>query len=268
MKRLLVVLLGCVALFAAAPGQAQARECDLPNKTPLWIDFADGSVPYWQMFAQPGVIAAAANFIFPPQIRALGAKTVYWEMNLRERVGTPANPRDPKVVQDWADRVFYRAVASSACATPWIALNEMWGSNLADAVVAHEHPVPPERDHLRQAPAGARCAPVPAPLHAAVHGRGGRRLVARGFAVHRLRARDLLQRATAPWAGRDSGITDAAQRVPPGRDRPDRHRDPALEDRHLPRLPHEPGSGRPREAEAGSAPGSTPSSGRCSRSGR
>ncbi len=130
MKRLFVVLLGCVALFAAAPGQAQARECDLPNKTPLWIDFADGSVPYWPMFARPGVIAAAANFIFPPQIRALGAKTIYWEMNFRQRVGTPTNPKEPAVVTDWADRVFYRAVASSACATPWIALNEMWGSNL------------------------------------------------------------------------------------------------------------------------------------------
>ena len=130
MKRLVVVLLGSVALFAAAPGQAEARECGLPNKTPLWVDFADGSVPYWQMFARPGVIAAAANFIFPPQIRAMGAKTVYWEMNFRQRVGTPTNPEDPKDVADWADRIFYRAVASSACATPWIALNEMWGSNL------------------------------------------------------------------------------------------------------------------------------------------
>jgi hypothetical protein len=130
-KRLFVVLLGCVALFAVAPGQAQARECGLPDKAPLWIDFADGSVPYWTMFARPGVIAAAANFIYPPQIRALGAKTVYWEMNFRQRVGTPANPMEPAEVEDWADRVFYRAVASSACATPWIALNEMWGSNLA-----------------------------------------------------------------------------------------------------------------------------------------
>jgi hypothetical protein len=82
------------------------------------------------MFARPGVIAAAANFIYPPQIRALGAKTVYWEMNFRQRVGTPTNPQDPADVADWADRIFYRAVASSACATPWIALNEMWGSNL------------------------------------------------------------------------------------------------------------------------------------------
>ena len=130
MKRLFVVLLGCVALFAASPGQAQARECGLPNQSPLWIDFADGSVPYWPMFARPGVIAAAANFIFPPQLRAMGAKTIYWEMNFRQRAGTPTNPLEPDEVEDWADRIFYRAVASSACATPWIALNEMWGSNL------------------------------------------------------------------------------------------------------------------------------------------
>ena len=131
MKRLLVLAIGCVTLFAAAPGQAQARECGLPSKSPVWVDFADGSVPFWTMFARPGVVAAAANFIYPAQLRALGAKTVYWEMNFRDRVGTPANPKEPAVVDDWADRVFYRGVASSACATPWIALNEMWGSNLA-----------------------------------------------------------------------------------------------------------------------------------------
>jgi hypothetical protein len=130
-KRLVVLVLGILTLFAAAPGQAEARECGLPSKSPVWVDFADGSVPYWDMFAQPGIVAAAANFIFPPQLRALGAKTVYWEMNFRQRVGTPTNPMEPAAVQDWADRVFYRAVASSACATPWIALNEMWGSNLA-----------------------------------------------------------------------------------------------------------------------------------------
>src|SRR6266545_1830328 len=130
-KRFLVLLLGCAAVFGAAPGQAQAQECGLPSRQPLWIDFADGSVPYWPMFARPGVVAAAANFIFPVQIRARGAKTIYWEMNLKWRVGTPTNPLDPNIVEDWADRVFFRAVASSACARPLIALNEMWGSNLA-----------------------------------------------------------------------------------------------------------------------------------------
>jgi hypothetical protein len=129
-KRLVVVVLACSLGFAAAPGDAQARDCGLPRQQPMYIDFADGSVPYWPMFARPGVIAAAANFIYPAQLRQAGAKTVYWEMNLRLRVGTPTNPMDPTKVEDWADRVFYRAVASSACARPWIALNEMWGSNL------------------------------------------------------------------------------------------------------------------------------------------
>src|SRR4051812_38610397 len=118
-------------MFGVAPGQADARECGLPGKPPVWVDFADGSVPYWSMFARPGVVAAAANFIYPAQLRALGAKTVYWEMNLKQRVGRPTDPMDPALVENWADRVFYRAVASSSCATPWIALNEMWGSNLA-----------------------------------------------------------------------------------------------------------------------------------------
>jgi hypothetical protein len=67
LKRLLVVLLACVAVVAAAPANAHAAECGLPGKQrPLWIDFVDGNVPYWPMFARPGVIAAAANFISPP----------------------------------------------------------------------------------------------------------------------------------------------------------------------------------------------------------
>jgi hypothetical protein len=130
-KRLLVLSLGTLTLFVAVPDRAEARECGLPSTSPVWVDFADGSVPFWTMFARPGVVAAAANFIYPAQLRALGAKTVYWEMNFRQRVGTPTNPMEPADVEAWADRVFYRAVASSACATPWIALNEMWGSNLA-----------------------------------------------------------------------------------------------------------------------------------------
>ena len=125
------------------------------------------------------------------------------------------------------------------------------GLEPGDALVADEPAVPAERDHLRQAPARARRASVPAPLHEAVHGRRGRRLVARGVALHRLRARGLLQRAAAPPRRGRSRLADAAQRVPPGRDRPDRDRDPALEDRDLPRLPHEPGPGRPRGTQAG-----------------
>ena len=66
MKRLLVVLAGCIALFAAAPAQAQARECGLPHRYPLWIDFADG-------VTRPGVTVC-----WPSERWAGGARSAIW----------------------------------------------------------------------------------------------------------------------------------------------------------------------------------------------
>lgn len=129
MKRLLLILLAVCAGFAATPHRAAAGECGISGKGTLWIDFADGSVPFWQVFARPGVIAAAANFIYPPQLRALGAKTVYWDMYLPRRVGTPLEPFDPGVVIDRANRIYDTAAMSSGCTRPVIAENELNGSN-------------------------------------------------------------------------------------------------------------------------------------------
>ena len=39
----------------------------VPAQTPVWLDFADGSVPFWNIFAKPGVVALASNYIFPPK---------------------------------------------------------------------------------------------------------------------------------------------------------------------------------------------------------
>ena len=130
MKRLLVILLAACAAFAATPHRAAAADtCGVPNKGTLWIDFADGSVPFWQVFARPGVIAAAANFIYPPQLRAMGAKTIYWDMNFRLRVGTPLAPFDPGVVINRANRLYSIAAMSSGCTRPMIAENEMNGAS-------------------------------------------------------------------------------------------------------------------------------------------
>ncbi len=130
MKRLLVILLAACACFAAAPHRASAADtCGIPNKGTLWIDFADGSVPFWQVFARPGVIAAAANFIYPPQLRAMGAKTIYWDMNFRLRVGTPLAPFDPDVVINRANRLYSTAAISSGCTKPMIAENEINGAS-------------------------------------------------------------------------------------------------------------------------------------------
>ena len=130
MKRVVVALLAAFAAIAVAPHRAAAATCGIPDKGTLWIDFADGSVPFWQLFARPGVIAAAANFIYPPQLRAAGAKTVYWDMNFRLRVGTPLEPYDPAVVINRATRLYSTAVLSSGCTRPLIAENELNGSKL------------------------------------------------------------------------------------------------------------------------------------------
>jgi hypothetical protein len=125
-----VVLAGVVAFvcFAATARPAEAA-CGLPRGGTAWIDFADGSVPFWYRFARPGVIAAASNFIFPAKLRAAGAKTVYFDLYLNGRIGTPDAPEEEVKVKDWAHRIFYRAVASTGCARPWMALNELFGAH-------------------------------------------------------------------------------------------------------------------------------------------
>jgi hypothetical protein len=130
-KKLTVILLAAVAAFAAAPAEARAAgQCGLPDQRTMWIDFADGSVPFWETFAQPGVIAAASNLIYPPRLRERGAQTVYWDMYLNNRVGTPSAPKDPATIVDRANRLFDYAVQSTGCASPLIAENELFGAGL------------------------------------------------------------------------------------------------------------------------------------------
>ena len=120
-----------IAVLALAAGfglaqPARAQQCGLPDTQPLWIEFSDGSVQFRdQIFGHPGVIAATRGTAVAQSLRRRGAKTVYWEMNLERFVGTPTAPADPATVAGAADRLFDAAAASSACQTPWIALNEL-----------------------------------------------------------------------------------------------------------------------------------------------
>jgi hypothetical protein len=128
------LLVGLLQAAQAAPSH-RARpggtgECGLPAKRPLWIDFGDGSVPFWKLFAQPGLVSAAANFRYPPQIRARGGNTIYFDLNFHRRLGSPANPKPLGDVLESANRLFFYASASSGCSRPWIALNELFGANL------------------------------------------------------------------------------------------------------------------------------------------
>ncbi len=117
-----VAVLG--ALLAAAP--AHARECGIPDSTPLWVDFAGHDAPLPQ---KPGLtLAYTSGTEKPAAARAAGAATVFFDLNFNERVGTPTSPADPATIVEKADRLFDFAVTVTGCATPWIALNELFGA--------------------------------------------------------------------------------------------------------------------------------------------
>jgi hypothetical protein len=128
-RRVFVLVAVLVAAFAVASPAHAADPCGIPTSGTQWVDFADGSVPFWDRFARPGVIAAASNLLFPPQLRAGGARTVYFDLYMNNRVGSPARRKDPTRIADEANRIFYRAVASTGCSAPWMALNELFGAN-------------------------------------------------------------------------------------------------------------------------------------------
>jgi hypothetical protein len=125
-KLLLAPLLALAAL--AAPQLAAAAPCGLPDSKPLWIDFTTPDVA--AVLGRKGVITAVSSGDFPARMRAAGATTVYWDMYLRQRVGTPWEPADPSVIEERAQRLYEIAVRQSACATPVIVLNELFGAQL------------------------------------------------------------------------------------------------------------------------------------------
>jgi hypothetical protein len=128
-----VVLAAAAAAVATAllPGRAAAADTcvDTQGRT-LWADFGDISVPFWRVFAKPGNVVGASNFILPPEIRARGAKVVYFDLNFHYRLGTPNAPDDPNVVRERATRFFDYVAAVTRCERPYIALNELFGASI------------------------------------------------------------------------------------------------------------------------------------------
>src|SRR5436189_5070272 len=63
-------------------------------------------------------------------MRSLGAATVYFDLNLKKRVGTPTSPADPSTMSDRAKRLYDFAAQQSGCSTPVVVLNELAGPGL------------------------------------------------------------------------------------------------------------------------------------------
>ena len=126
-RRAALLAVSTFAALALAP-TALAGPCGLPDGQPVWVDF--GVPELAPVFARPGVVLAVSSGQFPAQVRAAGAQTVYWDMHLNRRVGTPTAPADPALMDARAQSLFVGAASQSQCATPWIALNELFGASL------------------------------------------------------------------------------------------------------------------------------------------
>jgi hypothetical protein len=134
----IVALLAALASGAGLVGSAgatlrQAKDpCGIPTTAPVWIDYAEGSVAsdVRALFAQPGVVVTASGTVIPKSFRDHGAATTYIELHLPTLVGQPSDPNDPASIDATADALFQRASVSTACSTPVIALNELFGESL------------------------------------------------------------------------------------------------------------------------------------------
>ena len=88
-KPLLLLLLFVVLVGSAAgaPPRAAAPapyvgQCGIPATQPVWFEFGQ---PYLQpVFGKPGVVVGTSTGDWPAQMRALGAGTVYFDLNLQE----------------------------------------------------------------------------------------------------------------------------------------------------------------------------------------
>jgi hypothetical protein len=122
------LVVSAILASLAFPASAWAAPCGLPDGQPVWVDF--GATEVREVMARPGTVLAVSTGDYPAEVRAAGAATVYWDMNLNGRVGIPTAPADPATIVERANRLYVFAASQTQCATPWIALNELFGANL------------------------------------------------------------------------------------------------------------------------------------------
>jgi hypothetical protein len=128
----LAVVLLAVTLALAWPGAARSQPawagtCGLPSETTLWVDY--GWPALAPIFGRPGIVVTASTGDYPAQMRQAGASTVYFDLNLNKRVGTPTAPANPATLQDKATKFYEFAAQQMGCATPTIVENELFGAS-------------------------------------------------------------------------------------------------------------------------------------------
>jgi hypothetical protein len=121
---------GADAQAASVPLPPYAGQCGLPSTQPLYAEFGWPTPAYEAIFGKAGVVVGASSGDWPAKMRAAGAATVYFDLNLKNRIGTTTKPADPSLLAGRAKTFFDFTVAQTGCATPVIVLNELAGAGL------------------------------------------------------------------------------------------------------------------------------------------
>src|SRR3954447_15937238 len=106
MKGAAAVLVAAAAVLAVAAARPHAAVGDggVPAAPPLGIDYAGHDAP---IVPKPGMIlAVSSGTAVPAQMRAAGAATIMFDLNLNNRVGTTSPPADPATIPLKAKRLF------------------------------------------------------------------------------------------------------------------------------------------------------------------
>jgi hypothetical protein len=122
------LLVAAALAFAVLPPGTPARAASwgLPAPGPLWVDYAGHDAP---ITPRPGlVLAVSSGTEIPAQMRQAGAATIFFDLHLNDRVGTPSAPADPATIQAKAEKEFAFAQQVTGCVTPLIAENELFGA--------------------------------------------------------------------------------------------------------------------------------------------
>jgi len=127
---LLLLCLPAVASAASSPRAPApyAGTCGIPNSQPVWFEF--GQTYLEPVFGQPGIVIGTSTGDWPAHMRSLGAGTVYFDLNLKNRVGTPTKPTDTSTMQDRAQRLYDFSSTQTGCPNPVVVFNELAGPGL------------------------------------------------------------------------------------------------------------------------------------------
>jgi hypothetical protein len=130
---LLLVAAGVVALLLAAGRAASdpvwAGQCGIQTQQTVWGEY--GWPTLLPILAHRGTLLAVTNNPgkdYPADARARGAATYGFDLHFKTKVGGPAAPADPSTIEAAAEKQLQTTAARTACTTPVIVENELFGA--------------------------------------------------------------------------------------------------------------------------------------------